>query len=140
MIIYFHDIGIFCDVKKSYLFLILFTDSRCKKNSLYCREGDYECIRQPQTISNNYMTFVSNMAIPPIGYLDLFTMRGPHWQSTGVRFNLELESARAPGNIPKVTKDFFKIRRKDHNQVGNALIFFIFIYILCIFFIRRSYQ
>jgi len=64
------------------------------------------------------MTFVSNMAIPPIGYLDLFTMRGPLWQSTGVRFNLELVNVRAPAHVPKVTKDFFRVRRQSHNQVN----------------------
>ncbi|XP_059468344.1 fibrillin-1-like [Neocloeon triangulifer] len=96
--------------------------NRCKKNSFYCRDGDAECMKEPQTISNNYMTFVSNIGIPSIGYLDLFTMRGPMWQSTAVRFDLQLANARAPQHVPTVTKDFFRIRRQSHNQAIISMV------------------
>lgn len=42
----------------------------------YCREEDTACAQQPLTYSYNFITFVSNLPIPPIGHLDLFTMRG----------------------------------------------------------------
>ncbi|XP_065333717.1 fibrillin-2 [Cloeon dipterum] len=96
--------------------------NRCKKNSLYCHKDDLECMKEPQTISNNYMTFVSNIAIPPVGYLDLFTMRGPMWQSTAVRFDLKMVSARAPPHVPAVEKEFFRIRRQSHNQAIISLV------------------
>jgi hypothetical protein len=61
------------------------------------------------------------MTIPQIGYLDLFTMRGPMWQSTTSRFTLDLVNARAPTDVSKATKDFFRMRRLSHNSAVVSL-------------------
>jgi fibulin 1/2 len=95
--------------------------SRCKRASLFCREGDTECLRLPSSISFNFITFVSNLAIPPVGYIDLFTMRGPIWSGSSVRFKLDLLDVRAPVGISKATKDFFHLRHTSLNQAIIAL-------------------
>jgi fibulin 1/2 len=95
--------------------------SRCKRASLYCREGDTECLHLPSSISFNFITFVSNLAIPPMGYIDLFTMRGPLWSSSSVRFKLDVLDSRAPVGITKVAKDFFQLRHTSLNQAIISL-------------------
>jgi fibulin 1/2 len=95
--------------------------SRCKRESLYCREGDTECLHLPSSISFNFITFVSNLAIPPAGYIDLFTMRGPLWPSSSVRFKLDVLDCRAPLGIAKATKDFFQLRHTSLNQAIISL-------------------
>ena len=95
--------------------------SHCKRESLYCREGDTECLRLPSSISFNFITFVSNLAIPPVGYIDLFTMRGPLWASSSVRFKLDMLDSRAPVGINRVTKDFFQLRHTSLNQAIISL-------------------
>lgn len=95
--------------------------SRCKRASLFCREGDTECLRLPSSISFNFITFVSNLAIPPVGYIDLFTMRGPLWSSSSVRFKLDVLNSRAPAGISAVTKDFFQLRQTSPNQAIISL-------------------
>jgi fibulin 1/2 len=97
------------------------TASRCKRESLYCREGDTECLHLPSSISFNFITFVSNLAIAPVGYIDLFTMRGPLWPSSSVRFKLDVLDSRAPVGIAKATKDFFQLRHTSLNQAIIAL-------------------
>jgi len=95
--------------------------SRCKRESLYCQEGDTECLRLPSSISFNFITFVSNLAIPPAGYIDLFTMRGPLWPNSSVRFKLDMLDSRASARINKATKDFFQLRHTSLNQAIIAL-------------------
>ncbi|PNF34447.1 Fibulin-1 [Cryptotermes secundus] len=95
--------------------------NRCKRASLFCREGDTECLRLPSSISFNFITFVSNLAIPPVGYIDLFTMRGPLWSSSSVRFKLDMLDSRAPAGISPVTKDFFQLRQTSPNQAIISL-------------------
>lgn len=62
------------------------------------------------------------MAIPPIGYIDLFNMRGPLWTSTNVRFTLDLVNTRAPQDLIQTTKDFFRLRRTSYNQAIISLV------------------
>ncbi|KAJ9581232.1 hypothetical protein L9F63_023591, partial [Diploptera punctata] len=95
--------------------------SRCKRETLYCREGDTECLKLPTSYSFNFITFVSNLAIPSLGYIDLFTMRGPLWSGTNVRFKLEMLNSRAPAGISKCTKDFFWLRNTANNQAIISL-------------------
>ncbi|XP_021928594.1 fibulin-1 isoform X7 [Zootermopsis nevadensis] len=95
--------------------------NRCKRASLFCREGDTECLHLPSSISFNFITFVSNLAMPPTGYIDLFTMRGPLWSSSSVRFKLDMLDSRAPAGIFKATKDFFHLRQTALNQAIISL-------------------
>lgn len=95
--------------------------NRCKRESLVCQHGDTDCLRAPLSFSYNYITFVSNLRIPASGQIDLFTMRGPLWSTTTVQFTLELNSARAPGGITPVTRDYFRLRRTAFNQAVISL-------------------
>ncbi|XP_055933014.1 fibulin-1-like isoform X2 [Argiope bruennichi] len=96
--------------------------NRCKRSSRDCVQGSAECLKEPLTYSYNYITFVSNMRLPLSGQLDLFTMRGPRFQSTTVQFSLELKDARAPQGTPPVTKDYFHLRRTNYNEAMVSLI------------------
>ncbi|EEB18651.1 conserved hypothetical protein [Pediculus humanus corporis] len=96
--------------------------NRCKRLKTYCRENDLNCLEQPLTYSFNFVTFVSMLPIPPIGHLDLFTMRGPLWSDTNSQFNLELLSARAAQKVQAATKDSFRLRNSGWNQGVISLV------------------
>ena len=49
--------------------------SRCKRTTP-CLDTDSACLKQPLTISRNYLSFTSNLRIGSVGFIDLFTMRG----------------------------------------------------------------
>ncbi|XP_047735451.1 fibrillin-1 isoform X4 [Hyalella azteca] len=95
--------------------------SRCKKRSLYCRQDDILCHRQPLSYSYNFLPLVSNMSLPTTGQVDLFTMRGPLWATSTVRFALELESVRSPTGIQPAVRDSFTLRRTSINQAVISL-------------------
>ncbi|XP_066952425.1 fibulin-1-like [Macrobrachium rosenbergii] len=95
---------------------------RCKKVSLYCREDDEVCRRKPLSYSYNFLPLVSNLTLPGIGQVDLFTMRGPLWSSTTVQFELELVSARAPAGVEAATREFFHLKRTAFNQAVISLV------------------
>nr|CAD7265358.1 unnamed protein product [Timema shepardi] len=96
--------------------------NRCRRISSICREGDTNCLNTPGSYSFNFITFVSNLAIPPVGQLDLFTMRGPLWSTTTVSFTLDMLDSRAPIGIERATKEHFRLRRTSHNQAVISLI------------------
>ncbi|GFY38322.1 uncharacterized protein TNIN_270692 [Trichonephila inaurata madagascariensis] len=96
--------------------------NRCKRSSRDCVQGSAECLKDPLSYSYNYITFVSKMRLPLSGQLDLFTMRGPRFQSTTVQFSLELKDARAPQGTPPATKEFFHLRRTNYNEAMISLI------------------
>ncbi|CAL1286688.1 unnamed protein product [Larinioides sclopetarius] len=96
--------------------------NRCKRSSRDCVQGSTECLKEPLSYSYNYITFVSNMRLPLSGQLDLFTMRGPRFQSTTVQFSLDLKDARAPQGTAPVTKDYFHLRRTNYNEAMVSLI------------------
>ncbi|KAK6634325.1 hypothetical protein RUM43_011725 [Polyplax serrata] len=96
--------------------------NRCKRLKTYCREEDTACAQQPLTYSYNFITFVSNLPIPPIGHLDLFTMRGPLWSGTNSQFTLDLLSARAAQKVQKATKESFRLRNSGWNQGVISLV------------------
>ncbi|XP_015912023.1 fibrillin-1 isoform X2 [Parasteatoda tepidariorum] len=93
--------------------------NRCKRVTRDCQTGD--CLKEPLSYSYNYITFVSNMRLPLSGQVDLFTMRGPSFQSTTVQFELQLTSARAPPGTTPATKDYFHLRRTAYNEAMIAL-------------------
>nr|CAD7200294.1 unnamed protein product [Timema douglasi] len=95
--------------------------NRCRRISSICREGDTNCLNTPGSYSFNFITFVSNLAIPPVGQLDLFTMRGPLWSTTTVSFTLDMLDSRAPIGIERATKEHFRLRRTSHNQAQYCL-------------------
>ncbi|GAB6029259.1 hypothetical protein CHUAL_005025 [Chamberlinius hualienensis] len=90
--------------------------NRCKRESSVCRQGDLECIKQPLSYSYNYLTFASNLPIPPVGYINLFTMRGPPFQDIGAEFNLEMPYSRSYKGVNASTLDYFYLRRTGYNQ------------------------
>ncbi|XP_042211836.1 fibrillin-2-like isoform X3 [Homarus americanus] len=96
--------------------------NRCKKVSLYCLEDDEACHRKPLSYSYNFLPLVSNMSLPSLGQVDLFTMRGPLWSSTTVQFELELESSRAPVGVEAATREFFYLKRTSFNQAVISLV------------------
>lgn len=74
--------------------------------------------------SYNFLTLPSRIPIPRTGHLDLFSMRGPLWQSATVQFNLELSDVRAPSAATeKVSRSVFSLRRSTSspNQAVLAL-------------------
>ncbi|CAB3255053.1 unnamed protein product [Arctia plantaginis] len=73
---------------------------RCNKVEKICLPTDWNCTRQPTTISYNFITFVSNLYIPE-GELKLFTMKGPAWTNAKMRFQLRLLSVNAPPSVKK---------------------------------------
>lgn len=95
--------------------------NRCKRTTQYCNSADLECIRQPSTYSHNFITFVSRLPLPVDGQLDLFTMRGPQWDTT-TTFNMEMLNVRCPAGVPKADKSYFKMRRGNVNEVILSLV------------------
>ncbi|CAL4058706.1 unnamed protein product, partial [Meganyctiphanes norvegica] len=95
---------------------------RCKKHSLYCREDDEECRKQPLSYSYNFLPLVSNLTLPQVGKVDLFTMRGPLWTSTTVHFTLELEEVRASEGVKQATREYFHLKRTSFNQAVISLV------------------
>ncbi|XP_075987081.1 uncharacterized protein LOC142983835 isoform X2 [Anticarsia gemmatalis] len=73
---------------------------RCTREEQECLPGDWNCTRQPTTISYNFITFVSNLYIPD-GKLKLFTMKGPVWTNAKMRFELRLVDVNAPPSVKK---------------------------------------
>lgn len=96
--------------------------SRCKKATSYCLAGDEACQLQPLSYSYNFLPLVSNLTLPALGQVDLFTMRGPLWASTTVQFSLALEQVTAPAGVEKATRDFFHLKRTSFNQAVIALV------------------
>ncbi|KAK7789041.1 hypothetical protein R5R35_010542 [Gryllus longicercus] len=95
--------------------------NRCKRDHIACHEGDLNCLRRPSSYSYNFISFVSNILIPPTGHLDLFTMRGLVSAAT-VSFNMDLTEVRAPPGIIPASKSFFQLRRGHFNQGVIALV------------------
>ena len=93
---------------------------RCKKTAV-CSERDFQCLKEPLTISKNYISFTSNIRVPSIGYVDMFTMRGPNWVGAIMHFTLEMKSQRSPQGIPPATRQHFLLRRPTPNQAVVAL-------------------
>ena len=89
--------------------------------------NDQSCVSkdlaEPLAYSYNYLTFTSNMTIPPTGYLDLFTMRGPVLSVTTVQFEFKLNSAKvgAYGVVP-ATEEYFHLRRVAFNEAMVSLV------------------
>ena len=96
--------------------------SRCKRKSLFCRDGDHACHQRPLSFSYNFLTFASKLPVPRTGRIDLFTMRGPLWSQTTVRFDLRLVEARAPGGVARATDHYFQLRRLQSNQAVVSLV------------------
>jgi len=94
--------------------------SRCKKSSP-CQQRDQLCIRDPLTISKNFISFTSNLRIPSVGYIDLFTMRGPTWAGAVMHFNLKVKSSRAPSDVEVADRNYFLLRRPTNYQAVVAL-------------------
>ncbi|KAG8193076.1 hypothetical protein JTE90_017827 [Oedothorax gibbosus] len=96
--------------------------NRCKRTSRDCHQGTPDtCLKDPLSFSFNYITFVSSIRLPLSGQLDLFTMRGPRFQSTTVQFSLDLKSAVGRGR-PLATRDYFRLRRTHYNEAMVALV------------------
>ncbi|KAK4307648.1 hypothetical protein Pmani_020604 [Petrolisthes manimaculis] len=96
--------------------------NRCKKATSYCLAGDEACQLQPLSYSYNFLPLMSNLTLPALGQVDLFTMRGPLWASTTVQFSLELEEVTAPPGVEQTTRDFFYLKRTSFNQAVIALV------------------
>ncbi|KAI1309313.1 Fibulin-1 [Halotydeus destructor] len=90
--------------------------------------SDQECgslMRQPLTISYNYLTFPANLPIPPSGHMDLFTMRGPSFSQAVVSFKLQLVSATSDGQLGPyelASKEHFDLRTSAHNEATLSLV------------------
>lgn len=95
--------------------------SRCKRATEYCNSRDLECMRQPSTYSFNFITFVSLLPLPPENRIDLFTMRGPRWDTTSVTFNMEMLHARCPHGVARADKNYFHMRRTRMNEAVVSL-------------------
>ncbi|XP_071442617.1 fibulin-1-like [Hetaerina americana] len=96
--------------------------NRCKRTVQYCREGDIECLRSPTTYAYNFISFVSNIPIPPSGQLDLFTMTGSLYSTKNVQFHFDMINAKAEPGISHAHKEFFKLRRTAFNQAVISLV------------------
>ncbi|XP_052124125.1 fibulin-1-like [Frankliniella occidentalis] len=96
--------------------------NRCRRIARGCPPNDHECRRQPQLMTFNFMTLVSNMSIPASGALDLFVMRGALTADTHTLFSLDLDSARAPVGVPAATRANFKLSQVRDNQAVVALV------------------
>lgn len=75
----------------------------------------------PQSYSFNFLSFTSDIAIPPAGSLDLFTLRLMQYNVSSFDFTLELKSVRTPVGIPRVTDDYFSLKRLTWNSVVVTL-------------------
>ncbi|CAG7729741.1 unnamed protein product [Allacma fusca] len=93
---------------------------RCKK-TVQCSERDLQCLKQPLTISRNFISFTSNIRIPTAGYVDLFTMRGPTWHGAVMHFNLQVKNSRAGHNVAIASRQHFLLRRPTPFQAVVAL-------------------
>ncbi|KAK8406643.1 hypothetical protein O3P69_007314 [Scylla paramamosain] len=65
--------------------------NRCERLASHCQLGDDACRLKPLSYSYNYLPLVSNLTLPSVGEVNIFTMRGPLWSTTTVQFELELE-------------------------------------------------
>ncbi|XP_021966879.1 fibulin-1 [Folsomia candida] len=95
-------------------------NDRCKK-SVPCKDRDHQCLREPLTISKNYISFTSKIRIPSTGYVDMFTMRGPSWSGAVMHFHLEVKSTRSPNGVPAAGRNHFLLRRPTPYQAVVAL-------------------
>ncbi|XP_063219441.1 fibulin-1-like [Bacillus rossius redtenbacheri] len=95
--------------------------NRCLRAKTVCHVGNAACHQMPSTYSYNFISFVSNVAIPTSGHMDLFTMRGPHLSSTSTRFKLELLSARSAAGTQAATRDHFWLRQTSSSQAVVSL-------------------
>ncbi len=98
---------------------IFFNHSRCKK-SVPCKERDAACLQEPLTISKNYISFTSKIRIPSLGYVDMFTMRGPSWSGAQMHFHLDVKNIRSNG-VPSAGRNHFLLRRPTQFQAVVAL-------------------
>jgi len=102
--------------------------SRCKRTYLASSSCDTkQCLnddlKEPLSLSYNYLTFVSNITIPSTGYLDLFTMRGPVLSVTTVHFDLNLLRATiGKYGVPEATREDFHLRRTAYNEAMISLV------------------
>ena len=80
------------------------------------------CQQKPLSLSYNFITFTSNLAITPGGEIDLFTMRGPSLSSTRLHFTLTVEDVYAPSDVVMATRAFFNMRHPAPNQAVISLV------------------
>ncbi|XP_065572222.1 fibrillin-1-like isoform X4 [Artemia franciscana] len=91
--------------------------NRCKRTSVECLSSDNECLRRPISFSYNYLTFTSRIHVPrSTGQLDIFTMRGPVWPTSSVKFDLKFVDTRAPKGVEQAAEEYFTVRRVGFNQ------------------------
>lgn len=97
-------------------------ENRCERLVSYCPVGDDTCRLKPLSYSYNFLPLASNLTLPSVGEVDIFTMRGPLWSTTTVQFELKLEYVEASPEIAAVTRDFFKLKRTAYNQAVLSLV------------------
>lgn len=78
--------------------------SRCIRISLLCQHDDIECFRKPSSYTYNFITLVSNVAVPPQGRA-LFNLKGPS-NYENIDFDLRILSYRSLKQ--RVTDRFFR--------------------------------
>ncbi|XP_063889085.1 fibrillin-2-like isoform X3 [Scylla paramamosain] len=96
--------------------------NRCERLASHCQLGDDACRLKPLSYSYNYLPLVSNLTLPSVGEVNIFTMRGPLWSTTTVQFELELEYVETSPEVQPVTRDYFRLKRTAYNQAVISLV------------------
>lgn len=110
----------------------IFFISRCKRIDITCSRDDIECFRKPSSYSFNFITFASNVSLPPQGR-GLFNLRGPNWYDN-IDFDFKIVQVDAPPYITKATEHYFRyVCIKEYNFVKAYSLFInsCLIYIDC---------
>lgn len=97
--------------------------NRCTRQSLFCPDSDMVCRKRPLSYSFTYLTFTADLAMPPSGQHQLFTMRGPLWPDSRAVFRLKLVSARDGGaGVAVARAEDFQLKHSRSNQATVALV------------------
>jgi fibulin 1/2 len=92
-------------------------ERRCRRApTATCQPGDAACLRQPVSISHNFIALISKLRVHGQG-VNLFTMQSARYAGVTTRFSLVVKDVRAPKDVVAASADNFRLNTGDYSAV-----------------------